>query len=286
MTVGLGLLAAGCYGTSDFLGGLASRRAGGVFGVVLAARFTAVLVLLGLAPLLATGAPAVDELLWGGMAGLGGSGGVLLLYRGMVLGRMSVVAPVSAIGSSALPALVGVALGERPSALAASGVLLGIVAIALVSAPSGERITPRAIVAELRPGGATLYGLGAGSGFALVFVSLDQAGGQGDLWPILAAQAASLLVVAVAAGLGRRRVRLPAKVVPLAVVIGLLSVGAMTSFLFAARTGLLALVAVLTSLYPAVTVVLARVVLAERLASAQRVGVGLAILGVLLIGIG
>lgn len=286
MTVALGLLAAACYGTSDFLGGLMSRRAGGAFGVVLGGRVAALTLLAVLAPVVTEAAPVAEELGWGGLAGAGGAGGVLLLYRGMMLGKMSVVAPVSAIGASALPVLVGLALGDRPSLLAAAGILLGLTAIAVVSAPPDQRFGPEVVLRELRPGGATLYGLGAGTGFALVFVSLDQAGGHGDLWPVLAAQASSLVLVAVGAATARRSVRVPLRLLPGVALLGALSATAMTSFLLASRTGLLALVAVLAALYPAVTVLLARVVVGERLAALQRVGVALAIVGVLLIAIG
>ncbi|RKY14877.1 MAG: EamA family transporter, partial [Planctomycetota bacterium] len=57
-------------------------------------------------------------------------------------------------------------------------------------------------------------------------------------------------------------------------------------FVLAGAEGELAVVIVLTSLYPIGTAILARIFLHERLSPLRMLGVGLAVLGVILIGLG
>ena len=64
---------------------------------------------------------------------------------------------------------------------------------------------------------------------------------------------------------------------------GVIDVVANLCYVAATRTGPFGLAVVLASLYPGVTVLLARVVLGERLRWIQRVGLGLAAVGILLV---
>jgi uncharacterized membrane protein len=68
-----------------------------------------------------------------------------------------------------------------------------------------------------------------------------------------------------------------------AVGAGVIDVVANICYVAATRTGMFGLAVVLASLYPGVTVLLARVVLGERLRWVQRVGLGLAAIGIVLV---
>jgi len=114
----LALIAAMAYGVSDFLAGLMARRAS-VFLVTLISEAAATIV-VGAALPFTGGVIDGTSLLWGGIAGLGGGGGAMFLYRGLARGSMSIVGPVSAVVTAAGSATVGVALGERPGAVAAA----------------------------------------------------------------------------------------------------------------------------------------------------------------------
>lgn len=277
----LALASAATWGVSDFAGGLASRRTTTVAVLV---GSTAVGLVGILAAALATGgAPTLRAGLAGGLAGLAGFAGIGLLYRGLGVGPMHVVAPLSAVAGALVPVAAGLLAGERPGLLAVPGTVLALLAVALVSgavpAPGGGR------AAGDRAG--VRFGLGAGVGFGLFFVALDHAGDDSGLWPVVAARAAAVVVALVLVLLLRRRGRVawrpPTGALPLVVAAGLLDTGANVLFLHAVRAGLLSLVAVVVSLYPAGTVLLAAVVLHERIRRVQVLGLALAAAGVALL---
>ena len=135
MAVLLGLLVAVTYGTGDFLGGLASRRVPVLWVVFLSHALAAVLVVAVVA--LDSGAdPQQQDIIIGAVAGIVGMVSVALFYQGLALGRMGVVAPVTAVVSAIVPVAWGLAFGERPSALALLGVALAVGSVALISSQS------------------------------------------------------------------------------------------------------------------------------------------------------
>jgi len=270
----LGLCSALAYGVSDFYAGVLSRRAH-FLTVALVSQLSALATSLVAVGLMGSTRPGPAATGWGVLAGVGGAIGTLALYRGLGRGRMSVVGPLSGVGAAALPVLVGVALGERPSPLAAAGVALALPAVWLVArAPSTGSVD----------GEGVLDGLAAGAGFGVLFVGLERAGDGHGIWPVVASQVVGLGVLAVAAAVIRPTL-LGARVAGSAAV-GALSTAAVVSYLLAVNRGLLTLVAVLSSLYPAVTVVLARVVLREHIAALQGLGLVLAVVAVVAIVLG
>lgn len=274
MAAVLGLCSALAYGVSDFYAGLLSRRAH-FLTVALVSQVGALATSLLAVALTGPPAPGGGVVGWGALAGSGGAIGTLALYRGLGRGRMSVVGPVSGVGAATLPVLVGVALGERPPPLAAAGVLVALPAVWLVAR------TP----STGPPAGSGLVdGLVAGAGFGVLFVGLGRAGDGYGIWPVVAAQVAGLVVLAVAGAVVRPA--LAGAGVAGSAAVGALSTAAVVSYLLAVNRGLLTLVAVLSSLYPAVTVVLARVILREHIAALQGAGLALAALAVVAIVLG
>ncbi len=305
MAVVLGLLVALTYGSGDFLGGVASVRSRA--SAVMVGSFAlsgALLVLVTGGWWLLGGLPAAGgrDLALGTAAGLIGPVAVGLLYAGLAAGRMSVVAPITAVVAAVVPLAWGVAGGERPGALALGGALLALVAVALVSsAPEqrDERVDTAGPAADVDPGEQpaaparstrwlVAAALGSGLGFGVVFVLLGATTDDAALWPLLAARSMAVAVSLVAlAGWARWRHEpwrpnvIPQRASWWAVAgAGLLDITANAIYLAATRHGLLSIVAVLSSLYPAATLVLARVFLDERLHRQQLLGLGLAALGV------
>ncbi len=117
MTAGilLAVVAAAAYGTSDFLGGVGSRRHP-AWSIAFTGQLAGAAAMIGLG-LTTSGSPTVTDFLWAGLAGIGGAVGTAFLYRGLASGRMGIVAPVSAVGAAIIPVLAGLALGERPGLL-------------------------------------------------------------------------------------------------------------------------------------------------------------------------
>lgn len=280
----LALAAAASWGASDFLGGLTERRSPGA-AVAFSSQLVGLVILVLTAPAVA-GSAGGGDLAWGLAAGVGGAMGVALLYHGLAVGLMSVVAPVTAVGAATLPVVFGLATGERPPALALLGVVLALMAVAVLCAFPGPGGHGSTVVG--RPGlrdAGLLAGLVSGVGFGLFFIFLGRAGQGAGMWPLVAARVSSVTLLGAVLLSGRRSL-LPRGAGPGIVVIGLLDVVANVCYLLATRRGLLSIVALLASLYPAATVMMARVVLGERLSRVQAVGLAGVGAAVALIAIG
>jgi drug/metabolite transporter (DMT)-like permease len=289
MVVLLGLAAAVLYGSGDFLGGMASRRAH-VLTVLTLVETAGVIVALA-AAVMSAGPASLPGLAWGFGAGLVGGLGLIVFYAGLAAGPMSVVAPVSGLVSTVLPVAVALAEGERPGAGVYAGALLCLVAIVLASAgPDASGDQSRAPL-----GRALAYGTASGVSFGLFFLLIRNAGQSGEVWPVAAGRIGELAVVLAAAAVlrpgllrgigGGIRGGIGGRIPLAAVSAGVIDVVANLCYVAATRIGAFGLAVVLASLYPGVTVLLARVVLGERLRWIQRVGLGLAAIGILLVTI-
>lgn len=149
MAVVLALVAAASWGASDFLAGLASRKASAL-NVVVGAHLVGFLAMVALAPAFGGHASAKD-LLWGAAAGVSGGIGAALLYRGLAVGRMAVVAPITATGAAAIPAVVGIGTGDALAAGGFVGIVLALVAVVLIALTPVDvddaALAPEAVVA-------------------------------------------------------------------------------------------------------------------------------------------
>jgi drug/metabolite transporter (DMT)-like permease len=284
----LGLAAAVLYGTGDFLGGLATRKIP-VLAVLLLAQTAGVVVALPAAAMW-PGPASLAGLAWGITAGLIGGAGVIIFYRGLAAGPMSVVAPVSGLVSTVLPVAVALAEGERPGTGVYAGALLCLAAVVLTSCAGDDTParSPRAAPRHRVPGAvrALGYGITSGISFGLFFLLIRNAGQSGELWPVAAARIGELAVVLVTAAVLRRSLRprgAQGRLLLAAAAAGAIDVTANICYVAATRTGKFGLAVVLAALYPAVTVLLARMVLGERLRWVQRAGLGLATIGIILV---
>ncbi|MEV7012781.1 EamA family transporter [Streptosporangium sp. NPDC051022] len=273
----LATLCAVVYGTADFFGGLATRRSR-VLAVVVLSQSAGLALVVALMPLL-PGALTGEALVWGMASGVSGAAGLVLFYRALATGVMSVVAPVTATTSAALPVLFGLATGERPEATALAGVALALVAVLLVSRDSSP-------VAAERGHGPVLTSLAAGAGFGGFFVLLAQTPGDSGMWPLFGARLVSITLIALLALATRSTLRPGAGALRIILAAGALDMAANVLFMLAQQRGLLSLVGVLVSLYPASTLVLARYVLKERLNAVQMTGIGFTLAAVALIAAG
>ena len=276
MAVLLALGSAVVYGTSDFLGGLASRKAS-VFGVVALSQLTGLIALLVLLPVLG-GPTGPADLIWAAASGLVGATGLVIFFRTLARGVMSVIAPVTAVTAAAVPVLVGLLEGNRIGFWSGVGIVLALIAVVLVSAEGGLSALRGARPASIPPA------LAAGAAFGVFFVFLDRTGDSTGLTPLVAARLASVALVVAIALLGRRPLHVPRASLPLVAASGVGDMSANALFLVATQQhSQLAIVGVLASLYPVSTVVLAQFVLRERLVPAQLAGLAAAVGAVVLI---
>ena len=282
MAVLLGVLVAASFGSGDFLGGRASRRAP-TLTVLMVAQATALLGAV-IVCVFVSASVAAHDIVFGALAGSVSIVGIGMLYHGLSVGRMAVVAPLTALVSAVLPVAWGVLNGERPSGIVIVGVVLAIIAGVLISRQQSES------QAGAPNASGIAWSVGAGLCLGASLVLYLQTSTESGLWPVLAARTASFVLVAVLlVVVARRRVPLPFPAGAdrlLALGAGTLDVTATSLLVLAVRQGLVVVVSPLAALAPAATVILARFVLGERLQPAQRVGLLFALAGLVMIVVG
>jgi drug/metabolite transporter (DMT)-like permease len=305
--VPLGLSSGLCWGAADFFGGIQSRRV----PALTVAFWSQLAGALALATALAIEGvrPAATGIAWGLAAGVGSGCALVLFYRSLAEGTMSVVAPISACGAI-VPVAAALLTGNQPGTLAALGVLATLAGVVLVSRPhTPARFRSPVVVEDPASAGSSArsgrrvvaMALGSALGFGLFYVFVDAgtasiagaaaaagsaaagaAGSHGSpLWVIAGARMSSLAILSMIALVSRRSaLRWPGRRIAAVALVGIGDTGANLLFAYAATTGNLAVVGVLGSLYPVATVVLARWLLGERLSGGQNAGVILALTGV------
>jgi uncharacterized membrane protein len=285
------LAAALLYGSADFLGGVATRRARAL-SILPASAFAGLLIVL-IAAVASGEPPHWRGLAWGLAAGAVGGVGLIVFYAGLAEGPMSIVAPTSALAATVLPVALSLSEGERACISVYAGALICLAAIVLVSAagtPADHNPALTGLLDRLARRGfhvrAIAYGLTAGATFGLFFIFLKNAGQSGALWPVVASRLVGFVVIVAAAAATRTTPVIAAgghRLMLATFGSGLLDASANVCYVLATRAGLFGLAVVLTALYPGVTVLLARLVLAERLRPVQLGGLLLAALGIILV---
>ncbi|HLZ27801.1 MAG TPA: DMT family transporter [Chloroflexota bacterium] len=277
VSVLLALSSSVAWGVSDFLGGFLSRRVA-LVAVLLITQAVGLGLMLPLAMLHAApvlDVPAIAFAVGGSASGLIG---IAALYRGMGVGAVSIVAPISATGA-ALPVLFGVLRGERATPLQSLGIGLALVGIVLASRAAAE---PNSVSRPMVARGVGLA-LVAALGFGGFFVLLHEASVRDVLWATVVQRLTGLCLMTVAALVLRPSLKVGWTRVPSLLLVGALDTGANVLYAYASTLGLVSLAAVLASLFPVVTVILAWIVLKERLSMSQGTGVVCALTGVALI---
>jgi drug/metabolite transporter (DMT)-like permease len=272
----LALCGALCWGVADFFGGLAARRLA-VLAVVVVSQTIGLAGLLVWVLLSGESFPGVVELVPAAGAGLAVLVGVAALYRGLAIGAMGIVAPISA-ASPIVPLAVDASQGTTPAALQWLGIGLILVGIATLSrepAGAGSRIATGAGLAIV-----------AAFGFGLFVVGIDAGSDESASWAVVAARVAAVTVAVIAALATSTSLRAPRALMPPLALIGLVDTGANVLVATATTHGAAGIVAVLSALYPIVTVLLARIMLGERLSTAKRAGGVVALTGAALVAAG
>jgi drug/metabolite transporter (DMT)-like permease len=263
------LAAAVLWGGADFSGGMGARGAHPVLVVVLS-QMAGLACLLTFALAAGEQMPHAPALLWGGAAGVGASIGYLCFYRALAIGKMGINSPIAAIVTSGLSVVYSVAIFDQglPTTTQLVGFAIALVAVWLMTVSSGET-----------------RGLGlaicAGLAFSAYLTCSKQATGETVFWPLVAARAAGVAVLAPALVSARVRER-PASWWYI-VGAGVLDAAANALFVYATRHGRLDAATILSAFYPAITVLCASVILHERATPLQRTGIAAALVAIPLI---
>ncbi len=276
----LALSASFCWGTSDFLAGLGSRRST-AWAVALVGQWVAALGSVLLLILHAPAAPARGVLVLLALGGVSSAVGVFAGYRALTLTKMSVVSPILA-GAAVVPVFWGLAQGERPALLQLAGAAATVLGIALL-ARSGRRGSDEGLPVT-RAG--VLLAVVSAVGMGSMLVALDHGATADTYLSVAVVRGSAALCVALTLGAARPPLRLSRTHLPLLVVVGLLVLAANELFGAATTMGDLSLVAVLGWLGPAVIIMWARVVLREHLRPVQWVLASVVLIGVVCVALG
>lgn len=290
MGVLLGLLTAVSWGSSDFLARFATRRSGTLratlymqlLGFIL---LSAALPYLGGWGHLADGSSA-RPWLWGISAGLLNTFATLTLYRSFEIGKMSVVAPLSA-GYPAVTLLLSVLTGERLTIARVLGIMLVLAGALLVA--RGEDVPASEAISGAQPSESALHrtglrfaiiaALAMGVLFWLIGIRIvPVVGALPSVWLIRLVSATSTLMAILtfrqSAGFPPSGARMP--------IIGMACLD--TTAYALGNVGMqmeqISIVTVLSSLYGAVTVAYAALLLREKISRTQWLGIVLIFAGI------
>ena len=273
-----GLLSALTWGAGDFTGGVVSRRAGiyraAFYGELAGIIFLVIMLVVVREPL-----PGWPAWAWSASAGAIGSVGLLLLFKAMVDGQMSVAAPVSALMSAILPMIASALTEGLPGLTRYFGFGLALLAIWLISQGEGHQKKLHLHLADLR------LPLLAGVCFGSYFIMMHQGSRSATIWPMMFGRTAGSVVLFFFAAANHQLHWPDRRVTPLVFLNSAGDIAGNTFYILAGQFGRLDVAAVLGSLYPGTTVLLAGVLLHERLNRSQWVGIIVALGAIVLMTI-
>ncbi|MBE9170353.1 DMT family transporter [Pleurocapsales cyanobacterium LEGE 06147] len=278
------LIAAICFGSSDFFGGLASRHS--PFPLVALCFQVIGAIVFGCVLLLIPESPSNNALIWGATSGIAYGIGFTLYYRGFEVGQMGLVSILTAVWTAVVPVVFGLTMGDRPSLTAIVGIAIALVAIGLTSSTEVRRKSQLMPKNRLKTPGF-IEGTLAGICFGIFFIFLSFTDTDSTLWPLFASTIAAAVTTAVIAILSQNSslkfATFKGKSWLLVIIAGLLQAGGTLAFLLAIRSGLLSLASVLVGLSPVPTILLARWLLREKISRFQLFGIVLTLIGIVLI---
>ena len=274
MPIVLALMSSVLWGTADFCGGTASKKSPSTT-VLLWSSLIALPVISVIA--VVSGDLVFDStvLVWGAVAGVSCSIGIVFLYRGLATGPMGVVAPIAST-SVLVPVAAGFLRGESPGPFQSVGIAVAVMGVILAGGPH---------IRDFRTGGhrPILLALGAALGIGISLLAVAN-GSEHSAYSTLLIMRVVYPAVLIGAVLATRAPRRPAtSVFPMIAVSGVGDVLAVTFYGVATQTGSLPVVAALASMFPVMTLVLARQVHHERLEREQWIGAAFALIGVIVV---
>jgi len=275
LSVIYGILSAATWGAADFVGGLASKRTS-PYRVLFLAEIAGLIPFIVLALLLHERFPSWGDMLLGAGSSLIGLSGLLLLYRALAVGQMTIAAPVSALFAAIIPVIFGFFTLGAPSPATMIGFGLAFLAVWLISQTDMTPLLGLRSFADLR------LPLLSGLFFGLYFLVIHRATLNAFFWPLVSARFAGFVMFGLFALITRQPALPPREVWGMCVINGVIDIGGNGFYVLAAQAGRLDVAAVLGALYPASTVLLAWIVLKERINWLQGFGMLLAFVAIIL----
>lgn len=263
------------WGISDFIGGLKSRQLP-ILTVLLFSNIFGLAVISTIVCFRGQGLPNNPILSWAVFGGMIAMISMFLLYRGLAIGPMSIVAPISAMGVI-LPVIRGIWLGEFLTGFQIFGIFLAILGVVLAARKKDPNTK-----AKIASGGVG-FAIAAAMVIGIFFIVMDKASEVDPYWAaLLMKMSYSIFLIPILL------IARPSLNIARSHFCGVMAAGTIDSlatfaFTLATSLGMLSLVSVVSSLYPAVTVVLSAFLLKERPRNVQIAGIIFALIGIVFI---
>jgi drug/metabolite transporter (DMT)-like permease len=274
-----GILSAASWGAADFIGGLATKRTS-PYRVLFLAEIAGLLPFTALALLTREKLPPTVEMFLGAGSSLLGLTGLILLYRALADGQMTIAAPVSALFAALVPVIFGFFTLGAPPLTTLIGFGLAFLAVWFIS--QTEVTNGRTPLPGLRSFADLRLPLLSGIFFGLYFIIIHRATLNAFFWPLAAARFAGLVAFGLYALIARQPAMPPRDLWGFCIINGIIDIAGNAFYILSAQTGRIDVAAVLGALYPASTVLLAWMFLKEKIGWVQTFGVVLAFAAIVL----
>ncbi|GEL07372.1 DMT family transporter [Salisediminibacterium halotolerans] len=274
MALVFGLMTAMMFGVGDFLAGRVTREAPVILVVVYA---QAIGALLMMPIVLAGGVPLeLATVFWGALSGVSLGAAFMFYFRSLADEKMGIASALTGVASAVMPVVIGFGLGDRPGMAALIGIVLVIIAVALISQKEPASVTD---VSR----GAMQKALVGGLLFGLFFVFLNVPAAEQGMWGVLITMTSSFIFTA--AFLSGRVNHTPATAnfIKLMIPVGVLQCLGAVTFVLGVNIGLLSIVALAGAMSPVFTVLCARLIDNEQLTRVQTTGFAFALAGITLL---
>ena len=273
-SVAFSLAAVMLWGTSDFLGGYATRRAN-AFVFTSIVNMGGLVLVGGFATASRIPLPSMHVVLWALAGGVSGGASLAIFYRALSSSRMGLTAPIAAVLSAAIPAVVAMFTQGLPGKIAIFGFALAVVGLWLITRTE-DGTTPEGIELAIL----------AGIGFAGFYLCVHQAGEGSAFWMATLTRCGGLVVTGLIVIAQCKFRDITTSGILWAVLTGCIDSLGTVFFVRACQSGRLDEAVVLSSLYPAITVLLARLFLKEHFTRWRFVGMLAALAAVPMIAAG
>ena len=190
MTILLALVGSAVFGTADFIGGAASRHVPPVWMAMLG-QAVALVLAVPLALLVTSHGVTATDAFWSLAGGVVAAVGLGFFYTAMGRGLISVVVPLTSVVGAAVPVTYGLGRGERPGSVAMAGIVIALIAVAIVSAIPGETAGPTLGLAPA----PIAFSFAAGACFGTGLVFFSRVGTDAGLWPVVLSRSTTTLVL-------------------------------------------------------------------------------------------
>jgi len=272
----LALAASFTWGTSNYLAGVETRTRS-VWHVAALSQIAAAAAAAICLVAATQGPPGGWDLFLLIVTGIATAAGLVMFYKALAIGTMSVVSPIIA-AQVLIPVAAGILLGERPGLHAYAGMVLtigGVVLISWTRRGTRDHVARKAVILAVLTAVAW--------GFMLLIYGTT--GKENPVWTVFDTRLTSAVVLAGYVLLTGRGLSLKGQNVPVLAAIGILL--AVANFLFIVATGIgyLSVTSILGSLSPVVVTIYAQVLLHERLATRQWAGFVAVFAGIVLLSV-